>query len=108
MVVTHYGWRVPWLSIYPNAVKVRPVAGPDVTIIPWVNIIILAALAIGALMLRRMWLQFLERMVDPVVADASDVLGDIDARADAARAEVRGTWGRFRAWLGTWTGKPKG
>ncbi len=108
VVVTHYGWRVPWLSIYPNAVKVRPVAGPDVTIIPWVNIIILAALAIGALMLRRMWLQFLERMVDPVVADASDVLGDIDARADAARAEVRGTWGRFRAWLGTWTGKPKG
>lgn len=106
VVITHYGWRVPWLSIYPNAVKVKAVDGPDVTIIPWVNIIILTFLAIGLLMIRRMWLQFRERAIDPVVADAGDVLDDLDARADAARAEVRGTWGRFRAWLGTWQKKP--
>lgn len=107
VMVTHYGWRAPWLSIYPNAVKVKPVAGPDVTIIPWVNIIILTLLGLLLLMVRRMWLQFRERMIDPVVADASDVLGDIDLRADAARAEVRGTWGRFKAWLGTWRQKPR-
>ena len=106
VVVTHYGWRAPWLSIYPNAVRVRAVEGPDVTIIPWVNIIILTFLAIGLLMVRRMWLQFRERAIDPVVADAGDVLGDLDARADAARAEVRGVWGRFKAWLGTWQKKP--
>lgn len=106
VVVTHYGWRAPWLSIYPNAVRVKPVAGPDVTIIPWVNIILLALLAIAALMVRRMWLQFRERTIDPAVADAGDVLGDLDARADAARAEMRGTWGRFMAWLGTWRKKP--
>lgn len=104
--ITHYGWRVPWLSIYPNAVRVKAVDGPDVTIIPWVNIIILTFLAIGLLMIRRMWLQFRERAIDPAMADAGDVLDDLDARADAARAEVRGTWGRFRAWLGTWQKKP--
>ncbi len=106
VVVTHYGWRAPWLSIYPNAVKVRAVDGPDVTIIPWVNIIILALLGIALLMLRRMWLQFRERMIDPALADAGDVLGDLDARADAARANVRGFWGRIGAWLNSWRKKP--
>ncbi len=42
--ITHYGWRMPIFSIFPNAVSVTPVAGPDVTIIPWVNIILLVFL----------------------------------------------------------------
>ncbi|MEI6097271.1 MAG: DUF1523 family protein [Alphaproteobacteria bacterium] len=66
--VTHYGWRVAFESIYPNAVKITPVAGPDVRIFPWVNIILLGLLALVAFMARRMWLQFWERMVDPAVA----------------------------------------
>lgn len=106
VVVTRYGWRFPFLSIYPNAIQMKAVAGPDVRIIPWVNIIILTVLALLALMIRRMWLQFRERMVDPAVADAGDFLDGIDARADAAHAEVRGLWGRMMAWFGTWTRKP--
>ncbi len=105
--VTHYGWRLPFLSIYPNAVKVHEVAGPDDTRFPWLNTVILVVLAMIALTIRRMWLQFRERMVDPVVSDAGDVLADIDARADAARAEVRGFWGRLMAWFGTWRKKPR-
>ena len=46
--VTHYGWRIPFISIYPNAVSIRQVAGPDVSIIPWVNIVILSFLAFAA------------------------------------------------------------
>ncbi|MEO8242610.1 MAG: DUF1523 family protein [bacterium] len=72
VMVTHYGWRITIESIYPNAVKITPVAGPDVTIIPWVNIIILVLMAVGLFMLRRMWLQFWERMVDPAVASAEE------------------------------------
>ncbi len=72
VMVTHYGWRIPIESIYPNAVKISPVAGPDVTFIPWVNIIILVLLAAGLFMLRRMWLQFWERMVDPAVASVEE------------------------------------
>ena len=105
--ITHYGWRAAWLSIYPNAVKIRAVAGPDVQIIPWVNIIILTLLAIGAFMLRRMWLQFRERTVDPALDRAGDAWDRVDARADAAAGEVKGVWGRFTGWLGSWKGKPR-
>jgi hypothetical protein len=70
--VTHYGWRFPFLSIYPNAVSVHQVSGPDAQIIPYVNIVILLALAFLVFMLRRMWLQFRERMVDPAVAEVGE------------------------------------
>ena len=70
--VTHYGWRFPFLSIYPNAVSVRAVAGPDVTIIPYVSIITLILLAFLVYMARRMWLQFVERMVDPAIAEVEE------------------------------------
>ena len=100
--VTHYGWRLPIFSIFPNAVAVNPVAGPDVSIIPWVNIIVLTLLAIGLFMLRRMWMQFRERAIDPAVASAGEAWDDVDARADAARDRAKGVFGRFAAWLGTW------
>ena len=70
--VTHYGWRFPFLSIYPNAVSVREVAGPNVTIIPYASIIIILVLAFLVYMLRRMWLQFVERMVDPAIAEVEE------------------------------------
>ncbi len=34
VVMTHYGWRNRFFTIYPNAIGIRPVAGPDVRIIP--------------------------------------------------------------------------
>jgi hypothetical protein len=43
--ITHYGWRNEFLSIFPNAISVKAVAGPDVRIIPWFNIIVLTVLA---------------------------------------------------------------
>ncbi len=106
VAVTHYGWRMPIFSIYPNAVKVRAVAGPDVRLIPWVSIVVLILLALAALMLRRMWLQFRERMIDPAVDDFSNTLDAVDARADAARDSAKGVWGRFTGWLATWR-KPR-
>ena len=103
--VTHYGWRLPIFSIFPNAVAVNPVAGPDVSITPWVNMIVLTLLAFGLFMLRRMWMQFRERAIDPVVASAGEAWDGVDATADAARDRARGVFGRFTAWLGTWSGK---
>ena len=100
VAVTHYGWRIPMISIFPNAVKITPVEGPDVTLIPWLNIVILGFLAFVLLMIRRMWMQFRERMVDPAI-------DRIDAEADAAAAGARGVWGRFTRWLDTWRGKPR-
>lgn len=103
--VTHYGWRLAWLSIYPNAVSVKEVAGPDVRIIPYVNIIVLIALAFGVFMLRRMWLQFWERTVEPAVAEVGETWDGVEAQAGAAKARAGGFFGRIRAWFGTWRKK---
>ena len=99
MAITHYGWRNQFFTIFPNAVAIRPVEGPDVRIIPWVSIIILTLLAAGLFMLRRMWLQFRERTLDPAMDSMGDAFDSMDARADEARARARTRWGRFRAWL---------
>ena len=104
--VTHYGWRLAWLSIYPNAVSMKEVSGPDVRIIPYVNIIVLLALAFGVFMLRRMWLQFWERMVEPAVAEVGETWDGVEAQAGAARARAGGFFGRIGAWFGTWRKKP--
>jgi len=98
VALKHYGWRNEFLSIYPNAVSVKAVSGPDVRIIPWVNIVILLTLVILIFMLRRMWLQFRERTIDPALADVSEA-------SDAARGRAKGIWGRISGWLATWRGK---
>jgi hypothetical protein len=100
VMVTHYGWRNEWFTIFPNAVSVKAVAGPDVTVFPWVNIIILSGLLAILFMLWRMWAQFKERTIDPTI-DA------VDARADAMADSARGFGGRISAWLGTWRAKPR-
>ena len=105
VAVTHYGWRLPFFSIFPNAVSIARVDGPNVTLIPWVNIIILSMLAFGLFMIRRMWMQFRERAVDPVLADAGDAWGSVDATAEAAKKRARGVFGRMGAWFRTWTPK---
>ena len=104
--VTHYGWRFPFLSIYPNAVSMKEVAGPDVRIIPYVNIVVLLALAYGLFMLRRMWLQFWERMVEPAVAEVEETWDGVEAQAGAAKARAGGFFGRIGAWFSP-KAKPK-
>jgi hypothetical protein len=100
VAVTHYGWRNELFTIFPNAVSVRRVEGPDVTLIPWVNIVLLTLLAGLLLLFRRMWLQFRERTIDPALAEAGEAWDAVDARADAAADRARGVWGRVRGWLG--------
>ena len=105
VAVTHYGWRLPFFSAFPNAVKIAPVAGPDVRLIPWLNIVVLLMLAFIVFMARRMWLQFRERMVDPMLANAAETFDSVDDQAMAARDRARGFFGRIGAWFGTWRKK---
>ncbi|MBU2865960.1 DUF1523 family protein [Pacificibacter marinus] len=97
--ITHYGWRNEVLSIFPNAIAIKPVAGPDAKIVPWVNIIILVFLAIVILLIWRMWVQFRERTIDPLVEDAGEAWDAVDDKADAfkdsARDKARGIKGWF-------------
>jgi len=97
-IVTHYGWRVPWLTAYPNAVAVRAATGPDDSIFPWVNIMILTVLAAIWLLLWRMWAQFRERTIDPMFASAEETFDKAGDTAGAARSRVS-------RWFGTWRRK---
>jgi hypothetical protein len=105
VAVTHYGWRIPLVSAFPNAVSITRVDGPDVRLIPWVNIIILSFLAFAVIMIRKMLLQFRERMVDPALAEVGEAWDSVEAKAENARKEARGFFGRIGAWLNTWRAK---
>jgi Protein of unknown function (DUF1523) len=95
VAVKHYGWRNEFMSIYPNAVKVRSVEGPDVRIINWFNIIFLTVFfaLIWAIWVR--WRRFRRARIDPVL----DNIGDNLEAAGDVMAEKQG---RFRRWLDSW------
>ncbi len=101
VALKHYGWRNEFLSIYPNAVGVKAVDGPDATIFPWLNIAILTVFAalVWAIWVR--WRRFRAARIDPVLEDMGDSL-------DAAGDSLADKRGRVRAWLDTFKGKPRG
>ncbi|WP_420861141.1 DUF1523 family protein [Algirhabdus cladophorae] len=100
VAVRHYGWRNPFLSIYPNAVAIVPVEGPDVRLIPWFNIIFLTFLAALFWGIYVRWRRFRQARIDPA-------LDRIEDRWDAAGANIDARRGRFRRWLDTFKGKPR-
>ncbi len=87
-VMRHYGWRIPMLSMFPNALTIREAEGPDQTLIPWFNIVFLIVLALLALMVRRILITLRERHVDPMIED-------IDQGFDESAGWWRRQWRRF-------------
>ena len=89
--ITHYGWRMRFLSIYPNAISIKPVSGPEYRPFPWFNLFFFAFLIVGFFFVRAMWQQFVERTVDPTM----DALEDgYDMRKS-----------RVQKWLDSWRSK---
>ena len=92
-LVTHYGWRNEFLSIFPNAVSIKPVAGPEVgKPIPWVNIIVLTLLAAFCWAVWVRWRRFRQRRIDPT-------LEEIEDRWAASGDAAGGRRNRLRRWL---------
>lgn len=104
VVITHYGWRIKLLSIFPNAVSIRPIEVPeganpeDYRPFPWVNLILFAVMIAGVVFVRAMWMQFRERTVDPL----ADRVGD---QLDHVNADLAERKGRVSRWLDTWRKK---
>ena len=89
--ITHYGWRMRFLSIYPNAISIKPVSGPEYRPFLWFNLFFFAFLIVGFFFVRAMWRQFVERTVDPTM----DALEDgYDMRKS-----------RVQKWLDSWRSK---
>lgn len=98
-LLTHYGWRAEWLSIYPNAIGLKQIDGPEVgKPIPWVNIIILTILAAITYAIWVRWRRFRNARIDPVLEDISDTW-------DAAGDAVDERKGRIGRWMDTWRSK---
>lgn len=91
VAVRHYGWRNEFMTIYPNAISVYPVAGPDVRLIPWFNIIFLTFLAAIFYAIWVRWVRFREARLDPVFED----IGESWEAAGDAVEERRSRIGQF-------------
>lgn len=87
VVMKHYGWRIPFLSMYPNAISMRPAAGPDEDLFPWFNLIVVAILVTAVLVLWRAFRIMHRRHVDPLVAE-------VDRRFDEGGSWWRRRWRR--------------
>ena len=88
VAVRHYGWRNQFFSIFPNATSLRQVSGPDERLIPWFNIVYLTLRFIVLATLWRLWRNFRQARIDPV-------LEDIDEGVDAAQSRVGALFGRL-------------
>ncbi len=90
VVVTKYGWRLKVLSLYPNAVKLREVEGPNALIIPWFNIIFLSLLAVGLLYVWLAWRRFKKKRIAPVIDKVEDVAQDIKEEVADEISDTKG------------------
>ncbi len=104
VVVTHYGWRNEFLTIYPNAVAVREVAGPDVRVIPWVNIVIYVLLALLLLGFYRLVQRFKRRRIDPLVEKVEEKWDAVEAKASEAGESAEAARGGMRRFFKGWFG----
>ncbi len=92
VIVKHYGWRFVYWSIFPNAISIQPVDGPDASKgIPFLNIFIIGGLAAIAWAIWVRWRRFRMARIDPTIEAIED---DMAEKGDA-----------FRKWLGTWRKK---
>lgn len=87
VALRHYGWRNTWFSIFPNALSLKPVPGPDTRLIPWFNIVFGTLLALILITLWRLWRNFRHRRIDPV-------FDDIEESAESARGWFSRTFRR--------------
>ncbi|MBK5933157.1 uncharacterized protein DUF1523 [Rhodovulum imhoffii] len=91
VVVTHYGWRSEYLSIYPNAIDLRQVDSPDVRIVPWFNIVFLTVLALVVLTIRNRWVRFRETRIEPMIDEAGDIIEAVDDKAEGLWRRLSGS-----------------
>ncbi len=92
VAIKHYGWRNEFLTIFPNAISVRAVDGPDASKgIPWLNIIILTLFAAVTYGISVRWRRFRMARIDPTVEAIEDDFADAT--------------GAVTGWLNSWRKK---
>jgi hypothetical protein len=95
--VTAYGWRLPWLTAYPNAISIDTLANPNEAPRNWAASIICAVLLLLLALFWRMWAQFRQRTIDPAVRSVDEGWDRVTDRVSAEASEARG---QGRGWFG--------
>lgn len=67
VAVKRYGWRFELLTAYPNALRVKEVAGPEERVLPWTSIAILLGIAALFWAIWARWRRFWDNRVDPLL-----------------------------------------
>jgi hypothetical protein len=93
VAIKHYGWRNEFFTIFPNAISVRAVEGPDVSKpLPWVNILILTLLAAIVYAVWVRWRRFREARIDPTLEELQDSWEATEDRIAEKRGRLRSWW----------------
>ena len=108
VAVTHYGWRIRLFSIFPNATKIKQVAGPDTLLIPWFNIAFLFFVGIILLTIWRIIRKFKKKRIDPVTdkieKEIEEASSAVKGTADSIGKELGETQSGFRKFMRRWFG----
>jgi len=97
VAIRHYGWRFEFLSIYPNAVRIWPVDGPDASKpLPWLNILVLSGLAVLALAIWNRWRRFREKRIDPKLEEWQDSWEATEDAMVEKGSRIKRWWARQR------------
>lgn len=95
VAVSHYGWRIKLLSIFPNTYRIREVSGPDVFLVPWFNIVFLGLLALGGWLIFRRLRRLKEKHIDPVTDRIEDAADTVGAEFKERQSAWRSLWKRW-------------
>ena len=91
-LMKHYGWRNVYWSIFPNAISLKPIDGPDASKgIPWLNIFIITIFLTVVYGIWVRWRRFRMARIDPTMERIEDDLAE--------------QTGKVSRWLGTWRKK---
>ena len=108
VAITHYGWRIRLFSIFPNATKIKQVAGPDTLLIPWFNIAFLFFVGIILLTIWRIIRKFKKKRIDPVTdkieKEIEEASSAVKGTADSIGKELGDTQSGFRKFMRRWFG----
>ena len=98
-MIKHYGWRNEFLSIFPNAISVKVVDGPNASKgWPILNTLILSLFAAVSYFIFVRWRRFRMAWINPTLEEIQD---NWEAAGDA----VEGGHSRLKGWLNSWRAK---
>lgn len=97
VAVRHYGWRFEFLSIYPNALRIWPVEGPEASKpLPLLNIVVLAGFAVLFLAIWNRWRRFRQKRIDPKLEEWQDSWEATEDAMAERGSRVKRWWARQR------------